>query len=659
MIVPLILFENQHLDTRLKTLAVSGGKPKFSASGLGRHGNHPPYELKLTSPDEETGASLVAAGRDDVQLPLLSRPYILPNPSRGNQTIPEGAERSHFWLSDWMVDTSPPGVDADEECGWQYAQTFNVPDEAWSAKPPPQLECLLSGSGLMITGLTSPSRTRSRGSSSTSASSSRAVHPQTWVRRRRWVRVMRRRLDIPPLPFMEPDGALYQLMNDGSLMLCESDGESNPGDPDGLELGAIPPNPLSSAQDYVARARYLVGNQSHDSENDYGALSAIEARRAIAKLERATTELRQGILGDDDPERKTQAEVLLNTYSRELKRRRLSASAQGLLTSQSKENLNDDDDDDDDDDEFHYPGFSSAQILRTPSVRSVSVDQRSSVIKAPIDLTPHLSQAAEFRVPTREAPQKMVTWSRQPTAHPVYARWERDNEVLGCNGCQRRFTFILRRHCRRCGRIFCDRCSSHRAHLDPSEIVQDPTFPEPIIAASSHRVCRSCFEELNATARPRASSSAVVQTIVDDVGRLMTPGHLTRQNSSSQLSDLVGCPVCGIGLSDLGRPADQEAHVRGCLEGVTAFTSPPTDQPARFLVYKLSAESALIGIECAICLEEFVGGNYCCIMLSLECHSERIHVGSEVARLCCLCSFHNACITSWFQRRTDCPVHAR
>jgi hypothetical protein len=38
-------------------------------------------------------------------------------------------------------------------------------------------------------------------------------------------------------------------------------------------------------------------------------------------------------LGDDDVERKTQAEVLLNAYSRELDRRRLAAGAQGLLFS--------------------------------------------------------------------------------------------------------------------------------------------------------------------------------------------------------------------------------------------------------------------------------------------------------------------------------------
>ena len=39
------------------------------------------------------------------------------------------------------------------------------------------------------------------------------------------------------------------------------------------------------------------------------------------------------LVADDDAERKTQAEVLLNAYNRELERRRLAAGAQGLLIS--------------------------------------------------------------------------------------------------------------------------------------------------------------------------------------------------------------------------------------------------------------------------------------------------------------------------------------
>ena len=88
---------------------------------------------------------------------------------------------------------------------------------------------------------------------------------------------------------------MYHLAADGTLIPYIEDSASDFGDGEGQELGSMPATFLSSAQDYVARARYLVGTQSQD-EVDAGAISAVQVRRAIAKLERATTELRQGIL---------------------------------------------------------------------------------------------------------------------------------------------------------------------------------------------------------------------------------------------------------------------------------------------------------------------------------------------------------------------------
>ena len=141
-------------------------------------------------------------------------------------------------------------------------------------------------------GLSNPGPTSGNGLTSVSNSS----RPQTWVRRRRWVRIMRRRLDIPPLPFLEPDGSMYHLDAYGTLLPYTEETNSPRTDEDGQELGAMPPTFLSSAKDYVARARYLVGTQSQSDMHGTPS-TAIEARRAIAKLERATTELRQGILG--------------------------------------------------------------------------------------------------------------------------------------------------------------------------------------------------------------------------------------------------------------------------------------------------------------------------------------------------------------------------
>ncbi|KAF9451638.1 hypothetical protein P691DRAFT_723651 [Macrolepiota fuliginosa MF-IS2] len=624
--LPIIVYENQRLDTRLKTVATSGGRPKFSASGLGKRGRRAPFELKLPRPDEETGLCLLPASRSGIQLPLRDAPWDIPRPVNIDRPAPDNVERSHFWLSDWTLDVTHPGVDAEE--GWQYAHSFDEPDDKWTGERSPQLERILNGSGVVAAGF--------GGSSSRNASLSSPIpgrSPPAWARRRRWVRIMRRRLDIPPLPYLEPDGMMYHLDSDGTLIPYVEEPQQGSDEGDGQELGAMTSAFFSSAQDYVGRARYLVGNSPRDDDEN-NPTSAVEARRAIAKLERATAELRQGILSDDDVERRTHAEVLLNAYSRELERRRLAAGAQGLLlTGQDFDQY--DDDDASSEEEFRYP---SATPERPISRASNQTDyfNRSGVSRAPTDITPQLSQAPEFRVPTKEAPQKVITphWT-PPTPHQLTAQWERDDQVHQCRDCQRRFTFLLRRHCRKCGRIFCDRCSSFRVLLDPADIVHDPSGPEPSGSSSTQRVCQTCYDEVFAGVPSRLTSRGnAIERIVVDQERLTVPGGLTRRQSSSQLSDLADCPVCNQNLDDVGDAAEQEEHVRQCLEGGKGPSA------SRYLVYRLPAESTLLGVECVICLEEFVKG-------------------STVARLSCFCSFHNACLSSWLQRGKSCPVHAR
>jgi hypothetical protein len=190
--------------------------------------------------------------------------------------------------SDWTLDVTHPGVDAED--GWQYAQSFDAADDKWVAEQPAQLQRLLKGNGAVTAGL------GGTGSSRNGSSLGPRSSTQSWVRRRRWVRVMRRRLDIPPLPFMQPDGGLYHLDTDGVMIPYH--GEDNHGidGSEGQELGPMPSSGLTAAQDYVARARYLAGT-SNDTETSADSTSGIDARRAIAKLERATAELRQGVLG--------------------------------------------------------------------------------------------------------------------------------------------------------------------------------------------------------------------------------------------------------------------------------------------------------------------------------------------------------------------------
>jgi len=154
---------------------------------------------------------------------------------------------------------------------------------------PPQLERIMTNNAIVPAGLGGGPSTITRPPHFTRAQ-------PTWVRRRRWVRIMRRRLDIPPLPFLEADGAMYHLGFDGSLIPYKEDNVNPVDQEEGQELSVMQSTSSSSAQDYVARARYLVGNQNQELDVNGTSLSAPEARRAIAKLEQAVSELRQGLL---------------------------------------------------------------------------------------------------------------------------------------------------------------------------------------------------------------------------------------------------------------------------------------------------------------------------------------------------------------------------
>lgn len=204
--------------------------------------------------------------------------------------------------------------------------------------------------------------------------------------------------------------------------------------------------------------------------------------------------------------------------------------------------------------------------------------------------------------------------------------------------------------------------------------MHDPAVPIPgTHAAASHRVCVSCFEELNATVPTIMHRTNSLERIVVAQERLSIPSPTRRQQSSSQLSDLAECPVCNENLADLGPPSLQELHVKLCLEGGAGTST----QSARYLVYMLPEESALIGVECELIYVRVrcsVDGSLSTGVICLEEFKE----GSMIARLSCLCSFHNseilrqhrssdpradfgfpACLSSWLQRGRNCPVHAR
>lgn len=215
-------------------------------------------------------------------------------------------------------------------------------------------------------------------------------------------------------------------------------------------------------------------------------------------------------------------------------------------------------------------------------------------------------------------------------------------------------------------------------------MVHDPAIPIPAThPATSHRVCLSCFEELNAAVPTIMQRTSSLERIVVAQERLSIPSPTRRQQSSSQLSDLAECPVCNQNLEDMGPPSVQQLHVKECLEGGGGAST----QSARYLVYRLPGESPLIGVECEliyVCSRRSADVGLSTGVICLEEFKE----GSMIARLSCFCSFHNskilhllhipiigfierelgadvllpslpACLSSWLQRGRSCPVHAR
>lgn len=654
--VPIVLHENQRLDTRLSTLAIRGGKPRWSGTQAGRPdkadrrapGTMPPGPLSLSRTRN------IPMRRDDVKLPTRQEPYKAKLANRSMQIAAarrargetgtedlastptpdsvmgsiaaEGSERddlerSHFWLSDWQTDTTHPQVDAGQ--GWQYAPTFDTPEERWLANPPPPLTRLLDGRGLgqsvqrAVTGVVMATTSGSPGVVEAEAVST------GWVRKRRWVRVMRRRLDIEfgdeleaaeqaslNLTVTESHGDAVGVLTSASVFAAQQAARSDA-------------NRLGSSADYLARSRAMAGvDLMAATPADLMGQSDDEIKTRITRLDVAVTELRSHAFSDGDAERQTRAEEMLKEYTLQLGQLRQSA---GLDESS-------DDEDEDEDAEFIYPnsykddGQSVITRIGTPSVTTSGIvppRQRSAPSEAGTSVgatrSADLANAREFRVPTNDMPNRqghqVAHGLREQNLLPM---WENDGDVGQCRSCNRRFTFFLRKHhCRRCGRIYCDACSSHRAHLSADELVIDPGVPEMMLmeASGPTRICDPCDAER------RLPSALRNVRGVDALSSAVDRMELEQDESgisdvSSRASELNECPVCGTVLAGLGDSALQEEHVRVCLDNGGGGSV----QGGRYLIYKL-AEGPIVGKECQICLEDLC-------------------VGMTIARLPCLCYYH-------------------
>ncbi|KAG0027111.1 hypothetical protein BGZ82_009147 [Podila clonocystis] len=190
--------------------------PKFAASALTQQDICGPWSLPNGRPST----------KDDVHLPLLAG-----SSSRSN------TQRGWFWLTEWVVDKTDPNVDSD---GWQYGKSLTEPNQVWTANAP------TSGGN--------------------------------WVRRRKWIRVMKKRVDMDKTASSE--------------------------DPLIDDLNLDVPEPVSEQGDYVKRAGLALR-----AEEGFA-----DVHQELSRYRQAIQILLRGIKGDKNVSSKSTATTLVQEY---------------------------------------------------------------------------------------------------------------------------------------------------------------------------------------------------------------------------------------------------------------------------------------------------------------------------------------------------------
>ncbi|GAB9475269.1 Sh3 domain-containing protein [Globisporangium polare] len=105
---------------------------------------------------------------------------------------------------------------------------------------------------------------------------------------------------------------------------------------------------------------------------------------------------------------------------------------------------------------------------------------------------------------------------------PTTVRWIPDAEVSLCFGCQLLFDWVRRKHhCRYCGHVFCELCTSHRSLIRADQILSNPE--RQYLSVNGHnpqRVCDPCYNVLlpvQAELR-ETMSNAVQENEIEEAG---------------------------------------------------------------------------------------------------------------------------------------------
>lgn len=152
--------------------------------------------------------------------------------------------------------------------------------------------------------------------------------------------------------------------------------------------------------------------------------------------------------------------------------------------------------------------------------------------------------------------------------------WQPDADATHCSNsrCARRFTVWLRRHhCRMCGRVFCDACSSARVSRAPGMIEVPGVNTGDMV-----RVCDECEREVlgchlepapllyYGAGRTQHSPARLTGVSTSDLTASLGNRNIEGVQSSISDSAMDSCPVCGLQFIGMYE-RDTEQHLEECL----------------------------------------------------------------------------------------------
>ncbi|KAK4974781.1 hypothetical protein LTR28_009972 [Elasticomyces elasticus] len=156
------------------------------------------------------------------------------------------------------------------------------------------------------------------------------------------------------------------------------------------------------------------------------------------------------------------------------------------------------------------------------------------------------------------------------------------------------------------------------------------------------RLRKDLYHRLDDRARGSASALSRPQRSASTPHNVQEASSTAARRQARQVGDENRCWVCHRELPSLGPNGDstaRDAHVLNCVNTASSSTR-STMGRVRYLATEKDCLTEDGGVaECQICMEDF-------------------EAGVAMARLECLCRFHERCIVEWWEKKPgSCPTH--